>query len=287
MTRIAIVADIHGNMPAFEAVLADLKDTTPDAVYVNGDIVNRGPQSEEALDTARRLGWPIVFGNHEEYMVKIRAGTIEPELRTEFWQPTRDVALTELSAEEVAYLDTLPRHLTVDVPGLPAIRLVHGSMRALNEGLGPWLNDSELQAATDGAPEPIIVGAHSHRPFNRRLPDRWVLNSGAVGMPYNGDPGAQYLVMTGENGQWQTLFRSIPYDRKAVYAAWEQHPRWHTHALHHVLRLELETATYHLGIYLRFCELRGLDTNALSSFDAYVDYARTAPPHTIMQPTGK
>ena len=287
MTRIAIVADIHGNLPALEAVLADLKQTAPDAVYVDGDIVNRGPQSKEVLDVIRGLGWPTVFGNHEEYIVKIRAGTIEPEMRTEFWQPTRDVALTELSAEEVAYLGTLPHHLTIDLPDLPAIRLVHGSLRALNEGLGPWLNDRELREATDGAPEPIIVGAHTHRPFDRQLPDRWVLNSGAVGMPYNGDPGAQYLVMTSENRQWKPLFRSLPYDRTAVYAIWEHHSRWQTHTLHHVLRLELETASYHLGIYLHFCESRGLDVNALTSFDAYLSYARTAPKHTMMQPTGK
>jgi predicted phosphodiesterase len=277
MVRIAILSDIHGNLAALEAALDDVRATAPDRVIVNGDIINRGPQSIECLQAIRALGWPVVFGNHEEYALKRIDGEVPEPWRTRFWEPFQHVA-DALSADEIAYLRALPRDYVVNVPHLPAMRIVHGSMRALNDALGFWMSDAELLEAVDGAPEPIVIGAHSHRTFERRVGTRWMLNSGSVGAPFNGDPGAQYLLMTATNGHWEAEFRSVTYDRASVYAAWARSGELECCMSAQVFKYEVETATFHLGSYVRFCELHGLDQNDRVSFERYRDSSRNVQP---------
>lgn len=278
MVRIAIVSDIHGNLPALEAVLRDLDQVWPDRVYVNGDVVNRGPQSKECLDRVRALGWPVVFGNHEEYVLKCRHGAPGEDWASPFWLPVHRLAQEELSADDIAYLEALPRSRLIALPGLPAIRLVHGSLRALNEGLGFWMTDDELLAAVDSAPEPVVVGAHTHRTYQRRVGGRWVLNSGAVGAPYNGDPAAQYLLLAGRDGAWEAEFRAVPYDRAPVYAAWARTGYLEVSVAARLMQYELQTATYHFGPYFDFCAVYGYDSNDDAAFEQYVFISRDVPP---------
>jgi predicted phosphodiesterase len=277
MVRITILSDIHGNLPALEAVLDDVRAMVPDQVIVNGDIINRGPQSIECLQAVQALGWPVVFGNHEEYALKRLDGEVPEPWRTRFWEPFQRVA-EALSADEIAYLRALPRDFVVDVPNLPALRIVHGSMRALNDALGVWMSDAELLEAVDGAPEPIVIGAHSHRTFERRAGARWMLNSGSVGAPFNGDPGAQYLLMTAVNGAWTAEFRSVAYDRTRVYAAWARSGELECCMSAQVFKYEVEAATFHLGAYIRFCEVYGLEQNDRASFERYRATSRNVPP---------
>lgn len=276
--HIAIVSDIHGNLPALQAVLDDLAQVQPDRVYVNGDVVNRGPQSKECLDRVRALGWPVVFGNHEEYVLKFRHGAWGEDGQSLFWLPVRRLAEDELTADDIAYLERLPHSRVIALPGLPPIRLVHGSMRALNEGLGPWMGDEILLAAVDGAPEPVVIGAHTHRPFERRVGARWVLNSGAVGMPYNGNPAAQYLLLSGEGEHWRAEFRAVPYDRAPVYEAWARTGLLELSVSARLMVYELETATYHFGPYFDFCEQHGYDRNDPQAFAAYQQMSRDVIP---------
>jgi predicted phosphodiesterase len=217
-----------------------------------------------------------VFGNHEDYALKRLSGDVPEKWLNDFWYPFQHVA-EELSADEVAYLQRLPWEHVVSISNLPTIRVVHGSMRALNDGMGFWMDDAELLEAVDGAPEPIVIGAHSHRTFQRRVGERWVLNSGSVGAPFNGDPGAQYLLMTTQNGHWEAEFRSVPYDRTPVYEAWARSGDLERSMAARVFMYEVETATFHLGSYIRFCEQRGLEPNDLASFELY----REATQHIV------
>ncbi len=283
MPRIAILADIHGNLPAFEAVQRDIAAIAPDQVIVNGDVINRGPQSKACLQAVRAMAWPVVFGNHEEYVLKFRAGDLPREWNTDWWLPTRRVA-EALSDEEFAYLKTLPWRHTIEVPGLPAIRVVHGSPRALNDGLGFWMSDDELLAAVQAVPEPVVVGAHTHRPFDRRVGARWILNSGAVGAPFNGDPSAQYLVLTGDDGQWSVEFRAVPYDRAPLYAAWERSGDLAHSVIARVFKYEVETATFHLMAYIRFCKEHRLPKNDVATFKRYRAASADVPPGRSMKP---
>lgn len=267
MTRLAIIADVHGNLPALDAVMADIQDAAPDQVVVAGDTVNRGPQSKECLQRLRDMGWPMLFGNHEEYILKFGNETVPDEWLTDWWLPIRRVS-EELSAEEKDYLRTLPWDHVVNVPGLPAIHVLHGSVRALNDGLGFWKSDAELLAATD-VPEPVVIGAHTHRPFNRRVGKRWVLNCGSVGAPFNGDLSAQYLLLTATNGQWKADFCAVPYDHSPLYDAWAHSDVLERSMVAQIFMYEVETATFHLTSYLDFCEANHLSKNSLDSVARY------------------
>lgn len=283
MIQIAVLADIHGNLPAFEAVQADIKRVAPDRVIVNGDIINRGPQSLECLRAVRATGWPVVYGNHEDYAVKRRAGTFPPQWGAPFFDPFQHVA-EALTDEQDAYLRALPRQIVVNEPGYPAIHITHGSPRALNDGLGPWLSDAELRERLDMIAEPALLGAHTHRPFDRRLSDRRVLNCSAVGVPYNGDPCAQYLVLTGRDGAWQAEFRRVPYDRAKVYAAYEDDGAL-SYVINHIFKYELETATFHLGSYGRFCDAHGLERDSMANFKRYCAASADVLPGRSLKPT--
>ncbi|NDJ75515.1 MAG: metallophosphoesterase family protein [Chloroflexi bacterium] len=277
MTRIAILADIHGNLPALEAVLRDLEQVAPDQVVVNGDIVNRGPQSQECLDIVRDKGWPVVFGNHEEYLIQIREGEAGAEWYTDWALPTRCVA-EDLTDDDVEYLENLPHDYVIDLPKLPALRIVHGSMRALNAGLGFWMSDAELLSAVEGADEPLVVGAHTHRPLDRRVGERWILNSGAVGAPFNGNPDAQYLVLEATNSHWEADFRAVPYNRRALYEAWMRTGLLRKSMSAQVFMYEVETATFHMASYIRFCNMNKLPQNDYSSFERYRIASRYVTP---------
>lgn len=281
MARVAILADIHGNLPAFEAVLADLRAVAPDVVVVNGDVINRGPQSKECLQIVRESGWPVTFGNHEDYVLKGVCGDVPPDWTTDWFLPVRSVS-EALTADEIAYIQALPWSHVVDVPGLPAIHVTHGSPRALNDGLGPWLSDGELLDVASRVPEPVIVGAHSHRAFEHHVDGRWVLNCGSVGDPFNGNPAAQYLVLTGQGGAWQADFRAVPYDRDRTYAAWDATGYMDRSMSAQVFKFEVETATFHLLAYERFCGKHNLPKNEMSSFVRYRRAAAMTPPGRVL-----
>lgn len=277
MTRIAVMADVHGNLHALEAALNDLKQAAPDLVIFDGDMVNRGPQSKECLTVIRQTGWPVVFGNHEEYVLKAVSGDVPEDWESDWWLPSRR-SFERLSAEEVSYIAALPRFFTVDLPGLPAIRVLHGSPRYLNEGLGHWMSNEDLLEAVQSVPEPIVIGAHTHRPLDRRVNGRWILNCGSVGVPYNGNPAAQYLMLTAQGSEWQAEFRAVSYDRTPLYDVWEQTGYLQASMIAQLFKYEIETATFHLMPYVSFCEANGLETNSLSSFRRYREASMDVKP---------
>lgn len=277
MPRVAILADIHGNLPALEAVQADIARVAPDLVIVAGDVINRGPQSKACLQAIRATGWTVLFGNHEEYILKLADGSLPtPDDEVDWWLPAARVA-GELSDEELAYLAALPRVHVVALPGLPAIRVLHGSLRALNDGIGFWMSDDDLRAGVCAAEEPIVVGAHTHRPYSRHLDRHWALNCGAVGFPFNGNPAAQYLVLESEDNGWTADFRAVPYDRALVYAAWERTDILERSVIARVFRLEVETASPHLNHFDRFCTRHGLPHTELASFERYLAHIASHP----------
>ena len=287
MVQVAVIADIHGNLPALQAVIEDLHHVEPDVVVVDGDIINRGPQSRECLAAVRAQKYTIVYGNHEDYAIRRRTPRMPPEWLIPFFAPFQEVADT-LSAEEAATLEHLPRAFVLHHPELPPLRIAHGSPRALNDGIGPWVDKAELDALLDMIPEAVLVGAHTHRAFEHRRDDgRMALNCGAVGVPYNGDTRAQYLLLHGERGAWRPEFRAVPYDQQRVHEAYAARGAFR-HTINHVFMYEIETATFHLGPYLGYCRERSLDPNELANFQRYRDeIGRHTSPGRFVPPPAK
>jgi predicted phosphodiesterase len=217
---LAVLADVHGNLPALAAVLADLERVRPDRVVVAGDFVNRGPQSGAVLDRLIPLGLDSISGNHDTWLAALARGQTPPAgWETPWWTPVRR-AVAELTPDMVAYLDALPFSLRVELPGAAPIRVVHGSPRNNREGMGRLRSDADVVAALAGVEEETVVAAHIHYPYERRVAGRHVVVSGAVGCPFNGDVNAQYGLFTWDGAAWRFEHRSIPYDHEPVYAAW-------------------------------------------------------------------
>jgi len=217
--RLAILADIHGNLPALEAVIADLQQQRPDAVYLAGDQINRCPWNNEVLELLDTFGWPAIQGNHEYVIGRINT----PQNFAPFTNQARFPGLWWTQARlRPAYLTAireLPAELSITWPNLPPIRLLHGIPGNSFVGLLPSASDDQLATLLATVPEEIVVCAHTHRPMLRTAGAWQIWNGGSVGSPYNGDPRAQYLLLDGVAGRWLPTLRQVDYDLRLVEQA--------------------------------------------------------------------
>ncbi len=218
--RIAVIADIHGNLDALEAVLHDLRPLAPDALYINGDVVNRGPDSVECMRRVLDLN-PSGFtlGNHDDLMLlwQERSPALPPEWLTDpFWGAT---AWSAAQLHAAGLLDPIrgwPMSLRPEATGLPQVVLAHGSPQHYREAIGLFTTPergAELLSAADAG---VLVASHIHRPMLREQGGHWLINTGAVGAPFDGDPRARYLLLEGVGGEWRPTIRAVPYDRSGI-----------------------------------------------------------------------
>ena len=222
MPTFAVIADMHGNLPALEAVLADLAVVKPDAIYFAGDFVNRGPESGAVVERAMALGLPAISGNHDTWLAMLARGERIPENWDDrWWQPQR-LALDELTPEMLAWIEALPATMRIELPEAAPVLLVHGSPRHAREGMGRMFSDEQAAEMLRTVEERTVIGAHIHYPWERHVNGTHVVVIGAVGCPFNGDINTQYGLFTwdGEEGGWRFEHRSVPYDHEPLYAAW-------------------------------------------------------------------
>jgi putative phosphoesterase len=194
--RTAIVSDIHGNRTAFEAVLADLRQTSPDLILHGGDLADGGANPAEIVDRIRDLGWQGVAGNTDE-MLWEPAALNEFANRAPHLQPLFD-AVREMAAatrealgeERLAWLRALPR-IWIQA----RMALVHASPGSLWSAPAPTASDAELESVYGSLGQPIAVYAHIHRSYIRSISGMVVANTGSVSLPYDGDRRAAYLLL--------------------------------------------------------------------------------------------
>jgi putative phosphoesterase len=191
--RIAIVSDVHGNLVALEAVLADLDGQRPDLIVHGGDLAFNGPRPAECVDRIRRLGWQGVRGNMDEAL-ETRLGQ----------HPSIDWARERLDEESNRWLQSQPLEWRQE----DRLALVHAVPGDLWKAVGPKTEDSELRATYGPLGARLAVYCHIHRPYVRVLGDLTVANTGSVGLPFDGDTRASYLLV--DDGQ--PGIRRVDYD---------------------------------------------------------------------------
>src|SRR5690554_5002291 len=139
-------------------------------------------------------GWDGVRGNHEDYLLSFYHGKIPAEWHTlNEWSAARWMA-NELDADSAAFIDSLPFSRTSSLTN--DLRLVHGSPRSHSEGIGTWTPEEDVEHHLASVEEKIILCAHTHRPMERRTASGLVVNVGSVGLPFNSDNRAQYVILT-------------------------------------------------------------------------------------------
>ncbi len=212
--KIAVLSDVHGNLPALQTVLAHLDAWQPDQVVVNGDVVNRGPKPVECWQLiAERIaqrGWVMTMGNHEQYTIAwdepSDLSSAEFDLfRSSYW------TYQLLSSQIIEQLKALPLSHTIDAHQT-AIHFHHASPRSTQDGIGPWTTDDEIRVKIAPAPD-IFCTAHTHRIFTRPVDETLVINSGSVGCSLDGDKRAGYVQLAWD-GTWQTQLIRLDYDRE-------------------------------------------------------------------------
>jgi len=223
--RIAFLGDIHGNLPALESVLVDLKQQSPDAVYLLGDQVNRCGWDNEVMDLLADQEWPAIQGNHEWILGRLNTPDNPSPLNDRVRFATLWWTWERLAQHHLETIRALPARRSLDFGVGPAICLLHGTPNSPFVGLFPHDDEMTLVTTLADIPEPIIVAAHTHWPMARKAGCWEIFNGGSVGMPYNGDPRGQYLLLdlVTENGTlcWKPKFRQIVYDRKRVQKKFE------------------------------------------------------------------
>jgi predicted phosphodiesterase len=225
--RIAIVSDIHGNLTAFEAVLADLRQTSPDLILHGGDLADAGSSPTEIVDRIRDLGWQGVVGNTDEMLFNPQsltefAGKL-PNLQSLFAVIEEMAAATRdsLGDERLAWLRALPR---MQVHGPMA--LVHASPATTWRAPMPEATDRELESLYSPLGQPIVVYGHIHRSYVRSVPGVTVVNTGSVSLSHDGDRRAAYLLLDDGKPEIRRVEYDVDREIQALSARGLPHADW-------------------------------------------------------------
>ncbi len=202
--KVAVIADIHSNLPALEAVLRDIGDVE---ICCLGDLVGYYPFPDEVVEEIRDRGIRCVMGNHDHAVVTGDVRGFNPyAARAVLWTRKR------MRGKNVAYLASLPLSYR------NSFYMVHGSpRRCLEEYVTMDYPDEVLESFFLLAERSILALAHTHVPYVRRLGSRLLFNPGSVGQPRDHDPRAGYAIIDVEKKHVE--IRRVRYDVEAVVEA--------------------------------------------------------------------
>jgi putative phosphoesterase len=225
--RVAVLSDVHGNLTALEAVLADVREAAPDLALHGGDLADAGASPVEVIDRLRGLGWPGVRGNTDEMLFEPASlaafASGKPALAGLFAAVGEMAAFTRdaLGPERLDWLRALPLRWTND-----ALALVHASPDTPWRAPGPDAPDDELASVYGPLARALVVYGHVHRPFVRDLGAMTVANSGSVGMPHDGDPRASYLLVDDGRPQVRRVTYDVGREQAALARSALPHAGW-------------------------------------------------------------
>ncbi|MFN8440025.1 MAG: metallophosphoesterase [Caldilineaceae bacterium] len=292
--RLAILADIHGNLPALEAVLGKLEELQPDYVLVNGDLINVAPFSNQVIERVRQLGWTVVRGNHEFYYLDYVCGRSPGDYSDPVRWGQLHWLVNHITPANGNYLAMLPDDLSVHLPGFQPFRMTHGVPGRNRVGFQPHHNDADIAAEIKDVGEHTLLSAHSHQQIDRHVPrpavasESWiepaphdfchVINPGSIGLPLNRDPKAQFAIMesTSESesaGGWKATFYRLDYDRRPALEAFTTSGMMAAGGvMSQLFYWQLVTADHEIIRFLRWSREHGHDSDAniRAAFAAYV-----------------
>lgn len=285
--RIAILADIHGNLPALAAVSAELERLQPDEVVLNGDIINGAPFSSAVIDVVRQSNWVTVRGNHEFYYLdfgteRAASGSEDPRR----WGQLHWLA-DQITPQQGVFLAVLPDERTFFLPGTQPLSVTHGVPGNNRMGFTNQTEEAQVAAALAGIAVHTVVSAHTHVQIDRQIHrqpaaeealippapnhsevNRWhLINPGSVGMPLNGDPRAQFAIIesvadTVQPGGWQVSFHRVNYDRRPVLTAFSESGMAAAGgAMTELFYWQIVTARPEVVFFFRWAYEAGLDPN--------------------------
>jgi putative phosphoesterase len=218
--RVAVITDIHANLPALEAALARIAALGIERVYCGGDLVGYGPRPNEVCAVIEERGIPTIYGNYDHAIARdlddCGCAYITPHDR-EIGQRSVEWTLAHTQPPAKDFMRALPFDLRFEVGATP-VHLVHGSPRKVNEYLfedKPASLYERLAAAEDAG---VLVFGHTHKPWVHEHGGVLFVNCGSVGKPKDGDPRGAFAVLTAAADGVEVTIERVEYDAAAVAA---------------------------------------------------------------------
>jgi predicted phosphodiesterase len=218
--KLALIADIHGNLFAFDAILEDIHQRQIKQILCLGDVASGGPQPCEVIHRLREINCPIVMGNTDAWL-------LEPCLRQkadQFGQYNQEIEYwcsQQLSEEDQAFLRTFQPTIVWTISETQTLLAYHGSPRSFREQILPTTPDEQLDTIFANVTAQILAGGHTHQQLFRRYRDKLVLNPGSVGMamdcthPFSNvrnPPWGEYAIVNIEGNQLSVELLRVPFD---------------------------------------------------------------------------
>jgi putative phosphoesterase len=217
--KIALLSDVHGNLPALEAVLDDAAPHAADDLWYCGDFLGYAPFPNEVVQKLREVEAVSIIGNYD---LKVLAFAQNQERWKGKKAPEKYAAFQwnyeHLSQEARVYLESLPQQAKVQAGGFTAL-LVHGSPDSVDEHLGSQTPESRFEELAEKAAVDLIACGHSHEAFAQRVKQTWFVNPGSVGRPEGGDWRASYALLELVGGELKVEHRRVRYDIDRVVRA--------------------------------------------------------------------
>ena len=203
--KIVALYDIHGNLPALDAVLKEVEQENPDLILVGGDVVP-GPMARTTLERLLALGDKVHYirGNCEREVVGAFDGLPRPGMSEVVSERMRWTA-KQLERSQRDFMAQLPEQAVFSVDGLGEVLFCHGSPRSDEEIITAATPEARLRDILSGVRQRVVVCGHTHMQFDRSVDGVRIVNAGSVGMPY-GDAGAYWLVLGPEIKLRRTLY---------------------------------------------------------------------------------
>ena len=225
--RIAIVSDIHGNLTALDAVIADLRGFAPDMVLHGGDLAHGGARPAEVVDRIRELGSQGICGNTDEMLWAPDSlqnfAAKAPGMAKLFGmiEEMRAWTFEQLGEERIAWLKTMP---VVQRRG--EVALVHASPKDLWRGPVRNAAEAELKETFGELNARVVVYGHIHQPYVREMGEWTVTNTGSVSLSYDGDARASYAVVDGTKVEIRRVEYEVEREVEAARTARLPHGKW-------------------------------------------------------------
>jgi putative phosphoesterase len=214
--RVAVITDIHANLPALEAALARIDELGVERVYCGGDLVGYGPHPNEICALIEARGIPTIYGNYDYAIARdlddCGCAYVTPHDR-EIGQRSVEWTLANTGKAAKDFMRDLPFDLRFDIGGT-SVHLVHGSPRKVNEYLFEDKPDSLYERLARAEDADVLVFGHTHKPWIRDFAGVRFVNCGSVGKPKDGDPRGAFAVLTAE----AVMIERVGYDAELVSA---------------------------------------------------------------------
>jgi putative phosphoesterase len=213
MPRLAIIADIHANLPALEAVLADIEAMEAAAVYHLGDLVGYNPFPNETVALIAERGIPGITGNYDQAVLGLVADPVGELLNAKITPMGREIYAWTVQAVNLPsreFLEAQPRERSLAADKW-RLRLTHGSPRHIKDYVRPSWPDAMVGDLLAEVDEDILLTGHTHIPVVRQVNGKWLINPGSVGFPKDGNPLAAYALLD-LGRELQVAIRRVHYD---------------------------------------------------------------------------